>query len=266
MVFQHFQSAPQLRPFLKGYLLADSTNVTVQATYKLFPNGYSGVFFNYGELGKLNINEEYTTPRVSVFGQVDRSFDAIHWPGSYSIGVLFQPAILARYFRVDMSQFTNKTFDGTLIEPGLNLVHAQLGEAISPNQKIEILDRYFIQAFNSRKLEARFIDEALRSMEFQYSLPVRELAKQLAASDRYLEKQFKTHVGVSPKTYSMILRFKRIEQMLRTHPNPNWSELNFSDEYYDQNHFIKDFKRFTSLTPSLFLLNDFRMGRSFLVS
>jgi methylphosphotriester-DNA--protein-cysteine methyltransferase len=87
----------------------------------------------------------------------------------------------------------------------------------------------------------------------------------MGASERHLEKQFKKHVGLSPKIYAMIVRFKTMEQLLISKPKLRWGKINFADQYYDQNHFIKEFKRFTGHTPSDYLLNSLEMGRSYLV-
>lgn len=265
MVFNVYQPPEHLRRFVKGYLEADSRGTTVQTSHKLFPNGYSGIFFNFGNLGKLSIKQEFETPRVSIFGQIDRSFDAVHWPGSYSLGVLLEPVVLSRFLRTSMSEFTNKAFDGISIRSDLYSLHEELIATPLVSNKIGILNRFFTSAFNSLQSQNLFVDHALLAMTKHNSLSVSDLAKKLKVSDRYLEAQFKAGIGVSPKTYLMILRFKRIEGLLQSNPRVRWGEVNFSDEYYDQNHFIKDFKRFTGHTPTDYLAGDFEMGRSYLL-
>ena len=49
---------------------------------------------------------------------------------------------------------------------------------------------------------------------------------------------------------AFIMRFKRMEEQLMRAPVIRWHQMNFAAEYHDQNHFIKDFKRFTGFTPS----------------
>lgn len=264
MVFNVYSASAGLRPFIKGYLVADSTKTEDKTIHKLFPNGYSGIFFNFGNLGKLNIKEEYETPRVSIFGQIDRSFEAIHWPGSYSLGVLLEPTVLSKFLRVNMSEFTNKAFDGTLMLMELHRLYEQLEETFLLTKKIELFNRFFTEAFSTLG-QSNLIDRALQLMIHKNSLSVKSLATDLGVSDRYLETQFKEYVGLSPKAYSMILRFKRMEKLLHTNPKLKWGEINFTDEYYDQNHFIKDFRRFTGYTPTDYLERNSEMGRSYLV-
>lgn len=265
MTFNFYQPAPQLTTFVVGYLEADSRLSTQKGVYTLFPNGYSGIFFNSGELGKLAIKEEYITPPVSIFGQIDQCFESIHWPGSYSLGVLLKPTVLSKLLRESMQAFTNRASDGRLLRNDLNTLHQQLEEAILTEKKIELLNQYFAKTLHEMGHCLTLADYAVQSIHENSGLPIGKLAKELKVSERYLETQFKKYVGLSPKTYSLIVRFKRIEQQLQAKSTASWEQLGFTNEYYDQTHFIKDFKRFTGHTPSDYLLNNFEIGRSYLV-
>ncbi len=265
MVFQFHAASKVLQPYLVGYLEADSRTSTNKGVYTLFPNGYSGIFFNFGNLGKLSIKEEYETPAVSIFGQIDQCFDAIHWPGSYSLGVLLHPTALSKFLREDMTTFANKAFDGRWLRDDLKILHNQLEEIPSIKNKIELLNQYFTKSFLSLQPTTTIADAALSLLHKSTMPSIKNLAHQLKISERYLEMQFKKHVGLSPKTYSLIIRFKRMEQQLQIKSTASWEKLGFANEYYDQNHFIKDFKRFTGHTPSDYLLNNLEMGRSYLI-
>jgi AraC-like DNA-binding protein len=265
MKFQFYPTTRALQPFLQGYLEADSRKSTSVEAHTLFPNGFSGIFFNFGNLGKLLIKEAHATPAVSIFGQIDQSFEAIHWPGSYSLGVLFKPTALSRFLRIDMSELTNRTEDGTKLNKNFLTLHQQLGEVQSVANKIELLDRFFLTTL--RDLETTsVVDRALDIIHHASFVSIRKVSEELGISERYLETQFKKNVGLSPKTYSLITRFKKMEQQLKANASANWGRLDFAHEYYDQNHFIKEFRRFTGHTPSEYLLRNFEMGRSYLVS
>jgi methylphosphotriester-DNA--protein-cysteine methyltransferase len=265
MIFNFYPPSKSLQSFVIGYLEADSRGSSKSTSHKLFPNGYPGIFFNFGNLGKLSIKEEFKTPEVSIFGQIDQCFEAIHWPGSYSIGVLLHPTILAKFLREDMAAFTNKAFDGNLIHRDLKMLHEQLEKLTKVEMKVEVLNHFFKRAFLNLEQMVTVADAALRLIRQTEFHSIKKLTSDLGFSERYIESQFRKYVGLSPKTYSLIVRFKRIEQQLRIKTSAQWNMLGFTHEYYDQNHFIKDFKRFTGHTPSNYLLNNFDMGRSYLI-
>ncbi|HNY43508.1 MAG: AraC family transcriptional regulator [Bacteroidales bacterium] len=69
-------------------------------------------------------------------------------------------------------------------------------------------------------------------------------------SIRTFQRYFSKVLGVSPKTFSRILRHKYIIQLMYTKPNISWNDLCFQGFYFDQSHFIKDFKDFTKCKPT----------------
>jgi AraC-like DNA-binding protein len=265
MVFNFYAPSKILLPYVQGYLEATSMNSREGGQHTLFPNGFSGIFFNFGNPGKLILKETYTTPPISIYGQIDRHFTAIHYPGFYSLGVLLKPTALSKLLRVDMGELTNKAFDGQLIRQDLECLHGKLQEAASVKAKTNLLNQYFSTAFGNTRATDTLADATLRSMHRNAAVSINTIAHDLGVSERYVETQFKKYVGLSPKTYSLILRFKRMEQQLQTKSTTNWNQLSFLNEYYDQNHFIKDFKRFTGHTPSGYLLSNLEMGRSYLI-
>jgi AraC-like DNA-binding protein len=78
-------------------------------------------------------------------------------------------------------------------------------------------------------------------------------------SKRYLDMLFKDHLGISPKTYSGIVRFQSFYKLWANTDNTNFYADNVYEMYYDQAHFIKEFKKYTGHSPKQYanLKNDF---------
>lgn len=77
-----------------------------------------------------------------------------------------------------------------------------------------------------------------------------DLADSLNSSPSAFEKRFRRVVGASPKKFATIVRF---QSLLEQYPLvKDAAELGYLAGYYDQAHFIKDFKRFTGCTPEQF--------------
>lgn len=81
---------------------------------------------------------------------------------------------------------------------------------------------------------------------------VSELAEYCNLSARQLERQFKSAVGVSPKTLARTIRFEEIRNRLMFSPDASLTDLAYEFGYTDQAHFIRDFKEFTGKTPGEF--------------
>ncbi len=88
----------------------------------------------------------------------------------------------------------------------------------------------------------------------------------IACTKRYLDRLFQEHVGVSPKLLASILRFQEVYQGWMQDRSPTFFRDQWPASYYDQSHFIKEFKRFTGFTPQQYtaFVNEF--GRAFSAS
>ena len=82
---------------------------------------------------------------------------------------------------------------------------------------------------------------------------VSKISDSLGYSERHINSVFKCDFGVPVKQYSNIIRMQSaIEQLRQADVMDVVSDLG----YYDQAHFIHDFKRYTGLTPKGFLRTD----------
>ena len=79
-------------------------------------------------------------------------------------------------------------------------------------------------------------------------LKIEELANSLNISRRFLEKEFKNYIGMTPKKYTQIERFKKTLK----NKNHKLADCALEYGYYDQAQFIKEFKEFSGETPYKF--------------
>jgi len=81
---------------------------------------------------------------------------------------------------------------------------------------------------------------------------VEALAAQLGVSRQHLAAQFREHVGLSPKLFARICRFRRVTAALKAMPAPDWAQLALECGYFDQSHLIHDFQELAGSTPERF--------------
>lgn len=79
------------------------------------------------------------------------------------------------------------------------------------------------------------------------------LDKETGYSERYCREKFKNRYGMSPKQYSGVMRFQGALKALFSNEYTDLSSLAFDSGYFDQAHFIHDFKKFTAASPYQFL-------------
>ena len=94
---------------------------------------------------------------------------------------------------------------------------------------------------------------ALRSLSSSHSIAIADLAERVGLSSRRFIEIFRIQTGLSPKAFQRVRRFQHVLCKLRHRSHHPLTELALDCGYYDQSHFIHDFRRFSGTTPSDYL-------------
>jgi AraC-like DNA-binding protein len=81
---------------------------------------------------------------------------------------------------------------------------------------------------------------------------VRELASELGLGERRLQQVFRKQVGLTPRTWSRLVRLHACIRALRGASEPNWSDLALELGFYDQAHLSNEFRALSGLSPRQF--------------
>jgi AraC-like DNA-binding protein len=129
----------------------------------------------------------------------------------------------------------------------------QLSEAKSPHQAVALLEG-FLAAHRRPDVHDRTIEQAIRCIvDRAGNVPIPQLAHAAGCSERHLRRRFLEVVGVSPKMLSRIARFRRACRALRAGTAVDSLGAALDCGYYDQAHFIHEFRAFYGDAPSAFL-------------
>ena len=90
---------------------------------------------------------------------------------------------------------------------------------------------------------------------FKGQIQVKRLSKEINVTHRQLSRQFNNFLGLSPKEYPRIQRFHGSIENIKKHPADSLSQIAYLSGYYDQAHFINEFKEFTGMTPKKYKLS-----------
>jgi AraC-like DNA-binding protein len=116
--------------------------------------------------------------------------------------------------------------------------------------KIRLIQRFLAHRLHTLVNVDPLVDAAVSLIQStRGSLPVKTVCQELGDSKQYLERKFRDQVGLSPKMFSRILRFQSAYDHWMIQPASKifWQE--HAELYYDQAHFIREFKQFTGFSP-----------------
>lgn len=172
-----------------------------------------------------------------------------------SIGIELTTEGAHRFLRIPMYHLTNNVFSfSDLYGKDGRQILTKMTEQEDPRKKIKLIQLFLINQLNKSYSNPIVNFSVQLITSFHGLTSIKELEKKTGYSRRYLEMLFKDHLGISPKTFSTITRFQHFYKSI----GPGTID-NIYDVYYDQTHFIKEFKRYTGFTPLQFsrLSNDF---------
>ncbi|MEM9034870.1 MAG: AraC family transcriptional regulator [Actinomycetota bacterium] len=98
-------------------------------------------------------------------------------------------------------------------------------------------------------------------LEAEPTLPIAELAQAAGLSYGHFVSEFSHHTGLTPKTLARLVRMRQVIADIDIEPTAPWIDIAHRHGWFDQAHFIRDFKRHTGVSPNTYVE---RQRRTFL--
>lgn len=250
MNYQQIYPIEPLQKYVRYFwtLEDDSLNFS-EKTFKIMSDGLAGLIFQENQKSFLN-KDNQELPQLFLYGQTTRYTEHKAIKNFRNIGVYFQPTALKSIFGIDADELTNQHIDiNELIKT--NITNQLLNTATS-EQRIKLLSSFLIQQAEQRKAENEKVNFASEQLQKGVSLP--NIQNELNISERSLERYFKQHIGISPKLYARINRFQSALENIRQTQFDKLTNIAYQSNYFDQSHFIRDFKEFAGTSPKHFIL------------
>jgi len=169
--------------------------------------------------------------------------------GTQYLGVRFAPGGFTGLFGHPAHQFTDRTV--ALDDLSLPLMP---GERFAESPGIEASFRMLEEGLSRHLVRARSSPVVGKALDMisasQGAVTITQLAAAIDYSPRQLLRVFRESVGVGPKAYCRIIRFKTALRALRRRPQPDLLQVALEAGYYDQAHFIHEFNAFYGSSPS----------------
>jgi AraC-like DNA-binding protein len=129
-------------------------------------------------------------------------------------------------------------------------IEERLAEAQNNLQRIAITERFLLSILKEPRPDPLVLSAIQKIKATNGNLRIKELVTSLAISRDPFEKRFRRVIGASPKQFSTIVRLKYLVDDYQ--PAQSLTDIALTAGYFDQAHFIKEFKLFTGQTPKAF--------------
>jgi len=155
-----------------------------------------------------------------------------------------------------LDEITGKIVNGDLIlTKEVLILREQLLSLATPDDRFLLAERYLQKILNRKQELNPFIDFSVKWMQSaQDDTSLQKLSGKIGYSQKHFIQIFRKNVGVTPKNFLQVLRFQKAIKEINRNSNINWAGLAYDCGYYDQSHFINDFKRHSGFTPEEYVL------------
>jgi AraC-like DNA-binding protein len=251
MRFDSYTPSDQLKPYIKSFVVSETTD---ESTYKVLPDTGIVIGFQYkGKLSYLDKGKQIFLNTSGITGLRDSIRLFKNSPDIGSILVFFKEGGASAFFKQPLHELFRESIslDNFMLRSELLILEERLNEATGDLKKINIIEQFLLSKMVSHTPDHLVLTALALIHKSKGTIRIKELMHQLNISQSPLEKRFRQVVGTSPKKFASIVRFKHTLQAY--HPGKSLTDLSYEAGFYDQAHFIKEFKQFTGETPESFL-------------
>lgn len=261
MNYQTFQPHPNLQSLVSCYWTLEIPVENNSERQRIVPDGCIEMAFILGDdIKRYTYQDEFILqPRAMVLGQTIKPFYIEPTGYVNSFAIRFYPYGFANFVSVDIKNLANKETSLELLfgEENSKQLEQKIIKAANTQKRIEIIEHFLLDKLSNKKTIDNIVKTTIDTLIVTSgNAPIKTILKDDLSKRRQLERKFQKQIGISPKQLGKVIRLQTALKKLLNRQSENFTEIAYESEYYDQAHFIKDFKEFTGTTPKEFIKDD----------
>lgn len=258
MNYQTFKPHPDLASLISCYWILEVPAEADKEKQRIVPDGCIEMAFILGDDIKryTSGNDFIIQPRAMILGQTIEPFYIEPTGYVNTFAIRFYPYGFTNFVSVPIKDLANKETPIELLfgEKVSKELERKIIQGTDVKQRIKIIEHFLLDKLS----EQSTIDKIVRStidalLSTNGSVSISTILKGDLSKRRQLERKFALQIGISPKQLGKVIRLQTALRMLLNKKRKTLTSIAYESEYYDQAHFIKDFKEFTGTSPKTFL-------------
>lgn len=261
MDYQTFQPNSLLESIVKCYWTLEVPFQKDTQRQLIIPDGCIEMIFILGDdVQRYTSESEFIIqPREMVLGQITGPF--FIEPTGYvnSFAVRFYPYGFSNFVETPIIELANKEtpLQQLFGEETANELTQKIIQSTDTQSRIKIIESFLLARLNDKTIIDTIVKTTVDTLLLtKGSASISTVLKNDLSKRRQLERNFTKKVGISPKQLGKVIRLQTALKLILNRQSENLTTIAYESEYYDQAHFIKDFKEFTGITPTDFLADN----------
>jgi len=265
LIFSIFHPTEALKDYIACYWLIDNPDPLVRKE-KIIPDGFPEIIIHYGDPFRINIDGTWKSQSLYLLaGQIRNHFYLENTGITGMWGIKMRPAAITEIFNVSMQSLVDTVVPfEEMVSCDIQEMTGYIHQHKTAESIVQYLDSWFLNQLPGRGEYQCRINEIIKKIfSVNGMVTIKELSETSNISERQIERYFRKYIGLTPKFFCRIIRFNYLFDLMKKE-DKRWTTLAYESGFFDQSHFIKDFKAFTGEDPSKYLFDQKNMANFFL--
>lgn len=233
---------------------------------KILPHGCYELIFNLGgphrtlDLADLSPTGTFNSAWIAGLQEhaliAAPTYDTLRW-GSLLVGATIRAHGARQLLGTDGQSLSRAVVElsDLMDSHQIELMWEQLRSVRDTSARFDLLESFLrrVRGANQRPISDCVLWGLDLISQTQGNVLIDEICRHAVVSRKHLNERFRDEIGLSPKKYARILRFASVIETIASASTVNWAEAAVEAGYYDQSHFVREFRSFSGETPADFL-------------
>lgn len=256
----------ELSHYVHSVWFVKNESNTQVLSFEILNDGCMGVLFNFSDdiILELN-NRSIVLNEYPVLNGASSDLSKMRFQGAINaMGIRFLPTANLCFFNVPIESLAKSLLliDNDIFE-SIDCLTLQLKESVKmggSNLKLYNIVEMFLMD-NIQSLPANFvyskndilINKIVRTISGNSQIEIEALCVQCDINIRQLQRLFKQYIGITAKSFMRLNRVRSVKDKISNNAFTSLTDLSCESGYFDQSHFIRDFKMLMEVTPSQYV-------------
>jgi AraC-like DNA-binding protein len=212
--------------------------------HRVLPDGCMDLLFDFGAAGG---------DRATIVGTMSRPLVVTSDGATDLFGIRFRPGGIICFLPLDATELTDDRADLSAVAGRLaGELWDRLAEA-EPARRPAVAEAALLARLPASGLIDPYVLHCVARLEAtRGALPIARLEASTGLSGRQIERKFARHIGLAPKTFARIVRFRSLLSAAWATGPRDWAGLAIDAGYADQPHLVREFGSFAGLSPTAY--------------
>ncbi len=255
MIYQAYVPVSPLNRFIDVLIYFERAE-HAHTVDRFLPNGDTEILIDFHDTPQFiydnsSLKEIQACNRVWASGVRTEPITIPSGNGATMMVVSFKKGMAAPFFPFPMDEISDAVVDAELIwgKDFADLRERLLDER-NVARRFAIVEEFLLDAFAARMDINPCVEFAVNEMaQRPDGISIARMNEKIGYSQKHFIEIFRRSVGVTPKSYLKIMRFQKAIRTIDSAASIEWDMIAQDCGFYDQSHFINDFRHFSGFTP-----------------